>query len=673
MRAKRPSRHGILPPASRTAGLILWALLALTLFCLRAPLARAAADASTAGAWAPLMDFGAPATHQALLHNGKVLYWRNGNQAAVFDPATGTHKPVPAPFPVPGTNFHCSAQVVLADGRVLAIGGQVDGPHEAINAAAIFDPATEKWALTPPMHYPRWYPWATVLGDGRVAVFGGESTTPDPSSPGTFLRTLPVEIYDPVANTWTVVPGADRDEDLYAPNFLLPDGRIFNAAPYMQTGLLDLTAGKWSPGPSSDWRTIGYSESFVQYRPGVVLRSGGTTTSGGLGTNLAPTNGATKMAEVIDMNQPGAKWQRIGDMAFARRRHNMVLLADGTVLVVGGTAQADDPAQAALTPEIFNPDTRQLRAVAPMTDARMYHSAALLLPDGRVLTAGGEPSTADAPPFGSRAIKPSQSAQIYSPPYLFGPGGQPAARPVITAAPTRVGYNGAFSVATPDAASIASAALIRPSAVTHAANMDQRFVPLSFTRVAGGLNATAPPSGNWAPPGYYMLVVTNTAGVPSLSRWIQVGDGPVLGNPDLPPGDGGNGDGGSGGGGGDGGGGNTGKSGQVLRGTLLVAPNRIRLRTLRRRGVRFTVQINTPLTAAHPVMRIRVSKVLTRTSSRVLTTFYRTPPKRGRFVVTLSSRALRHVRPGRYELTVAVGNSRARLRLPVRRRITVMH
>jgi hypothetical protein len=134
----------------------------------------------------------------------------------------------------------------------------------------------------------------------------------------------------------------------------------------------------------------------------------------------------------------------------------------------------------------------------------------MLLPDGRVLAAGGEPSTS---PNGT-----PDTAQIYSPPYLFkGP------RPTISDSPDSVSYGDVFGVSTPNVNDVTRVALIRPSSVTHANNMDQRYVPLYFVRSGGELLVNAPANGNWAPPGWYMLVIQNSKGVPSESWWIHVG------------------------------------------------------------------------------------------------------------------------------------------------------
>src|SRR6185295_7709448 len=107
--------------------------------------------------------------------------------------------------------------------------------------------------------------------------------------------------------------------------------------------------------------------------------------------------------------------------------------------------------------------------------------------------------------------------------YLFNTDGSPAARPGITSVtPNAFSYGGAFQVNTPAAASISSVVLVRPGSQTHAFDMDQRLVGLSFTAGTGVLNVTAPPNGNIAPPGYYMLFALNTAGVPSTATFVRL-------------------------------------------------------------------------------------------------------------------------------------------------------
>jgi len=147
--------------------------------------------------------------------------------------------------------------------------------------------------------------------------------------------------------------------------------------------------------------------------------------------------------------------------------------------------------------------------MASLSVYRGYHSLALLLPDGRVLSAGGECTAA---PTCNK-----NSAEIFSPPYLFkGP------RPTISSAPSSIGGGQTFFVGTPDAANVTQVTWIRLGAVTHTFNQEQRFTFLNFSQTTGGLNVTAPPSANLAPPGFYMLFLLNGSGVPSIASIIQL-------------------------------------------------------------------------------------------------------------------------------------------------------
>jgi galactose oxidase-like protein len=168
-----------------------------------------------------------------------------------------------------------------------------------------------------------------------------------------------------------------------------------------------------------------------------------------------------------------------------------------------------------LPAEMWSPTTQTWTTLSSLQISRLYHSIAILLPDGRVLVGAGGRWNGYPPTPGDPAEHPN--AEIFSPPYLFkGP------QPTITSAPGDGSYGSTIAVATPNAASIASVSLIKLASVTHAFNMDQRFVPLSFTQSGGGLNVTLPANANLAPPGYYMLFIVDSNGVPSTAAMIRM-------------------------------------------------------------------------------------------------------------------------------------------------------
>jgi hypothetical protein len=189
------------------------------------------------------------------------------------------------------------------------------------------------------------------------------------------------------------------------------------------------------------------------------------------------------------------------------------MLPDGNVMVTGGgrTQNGSDIANAVLEAEIWSPISETWRTVARMQNGRLYHSTSLLLPDGRVLVSGG----------GRFAGNDQLNAEIYSPPYLFkGP------RPTITSAPAGVQYGTSFFVGTPSS-NIASVSIIPIGSVTHSFNQNQRFLNLTFQQIEGGLTVQAPANGNLAPPGYYLLFILDSNGVPSVAPFVRFSPQPT--------------------------------------------------------------------------------------------------------------------------------------------------
>jgi hypothetical protein len=197
-------------------------------------------------------------------------------------------------------------------------------------------------------------------------------------------------------------------------------------------------------------------------------------------------------------------------MKYRRSYNTLTVLPDGKVLSTGGQTTTDgvDETTGVLPAEMWDPDTNTWKTMASSHRPRLYHSSALLLPDGRVLLAGG----------GAYGLATNEkSGELYSPPYLFkGP------RPTVTAAPDAVHYNQSFTVDTPDAAKIQKVALVHMGTVTHNFDMDQRFMNLSFTAGSGSLTITGPQNANVAPPGWYMVFLLDDKGVPSYGQIVQV-------------------------------------------------------------------------------------------------------------------------------------------------------
>lgn len=465
-------------------------------------------DPSVVGQWSPPQELSVVVIHAHLLPNGKVLFWdrqqdwNDGvgdalgfSQTYVWDPATGGYSSFPWNST---TNLFCSGHTFLPDGRLLVTGGhkEFDGvgePH-----TNLFDPNTNTWSRGPDMNAGRWYPTATSLANGEAVVVSGNV-----GAGGVGNNTLP-QVFQ-TNGTWRSLTSAQSGLQLYPWMILAPNARVFNAGPDQATRYLaTANAGAWYGGPSSNFGFRDYG-STVMYDDGKVLIAGGGP----------PTNSA----EVINLSRDNPAWRFVGGMAFTRRQMNMTLLADGQVLVTGGTSGGGftNAVGSVHNAEIWNPDTEGWSVMSAMQTRRLYHSMALLLPDGRVMVAGGGWPASTGGDFNHTDV------EIFSPPYLFrGP------RPTITSAPASAAHNQQFFVGTPDGASISKVTLVKLSSVTHSFNQSQRINYLSFHQTAGGINVHAPGAGSVAPPGHYMMFLVNSNGVPSVASIIQITTGTRL-------------------------------------------------------------------------------------------------------------------------------------------------
>jgi hypothetical protein len=223
---------------------------------------------------------------------------------------------------------------------------------------------------------------------------------------------------------------------------------------------------------------------------------------------------ATNTCEILDLGEATPAWRLVAPMAQPRVMPDAVLLPDGKVLVMNGssTGFADNGANPVYEAELYDPASNTWTTLCRMKIPRLYHATALLLPDGRVMTAGTD-SMWNPDPFHIAQLR----LEFFSPPYLFR-----GTRPTISNAPADIRYNTGFTVATPSAGSVTSVSLLRCGSVTHSFNSDQRYVGLTInSRTASSLALQAPPNGFVAPPGYYLLFILKD-GVPSVGRFVRL-------------------------------------------------------------------------------------------------------------------------------------------------------
>jgi hypothetical protein len=390
--------------------------------------------------------------------------------------------------------------------------------------ASIFDPASSTFTTTASMVHGRWYPTATILGDGRVAVYGGqdEVTNDNPLIEyWTGTWSAPVLPYCTISNVTDEctnlhysdgslpVPAAPA---LYPRMILLTDGRVAHVGPEPQTWVFDPSVA--NPGVNWTYLATTQLNSYRSYGSAVLLPltpangyAAKIITMGGMNTNAV----ATDTTELLDFSQTNPQWVYGPSMSSPRVEMNAVLLPSGKVLAVGGSANDEDGTTASLTADLYDPAANSFTSAGSNAFPRLYHSTALLLPDATVVLSGGNPQQGTYEPH----------MEIYQPAYLFNADGSLATRPLLSGVPATIGYGTSFAVTT-DAKDITSVALIRAGAPTHSFDMGQRFVGLSFSASTGSLTVTGPPSGNIAPPGFYLLFLINSKGVPSIAQFVQV-------------------------------------------------------------------------------------------------------------------------------------------------------
>jgi plastocyanin len=442
--------------------------------------------------------------HGAVLHTGKILLfagsgndelYTTGLRSAVWDYINGEWV---SPFtPV---DFFCAGQSFLPDGRLLVAGGtkeyDINGHgFIGLESAYAFDTISEQWARLQSMTAGgRWYPTLVTLGDGRVfTVSGGPNRA---------------EIYSTVTG-WAALP-QQGGWPLFPHLFLLRDGRLFFtggnvfANPIgISPGTLNLTTNAFA----NVGLPAGFDPNHRDHCASVLLPPAQDQKVMILGGG----DPAINKVHIIDLKVPNPAYAAGPSLNRARFHVNAVLLPDRTVLVSGGNGQSESAPTAVLEAEIYNPASNTWSLAAKAQVARMYHSIALLLPDGRVLAAGSNPNRRDD----------ELRMEIFHPPYLFrGP------RPFIEAAPQEIQYGSTITIHTPQARDIKWVEIIWPMATTHSCETGQRIVDLPFeSNDFCHLHVHISKEQNLAPPGWYMLFLVNRSGVPSVAKWVHLTGG----------------------------------------------------------------------------------------------------------------------------------------------------
>ncbi len=499
-------------------------------------------DPSKAGQW-ELLPFhsGVLAVHAALLPHGQVLFFAgSGSSATRFNsPLFGDEDegiftsvvwtPPDNKFEHPATlrtvngrpfDFFCGGDAFLSDGRMLSAGGTLDyDPFKGRKDVAIFDPNAGQWSFAAPMQHGRWYPTLISLGDGRILATTGLNENGDGHNQA-------VETYTPSSNSWQAkeftqgFPGLP----LYAHLFLLDDGQVFFSGGRMddpldvQPCILDI-----AHDPVTTTAVPDLLEPDIRNQSASVLlppaQDQRVLICGGGPVGKADKTDATDAVSLVDLSGPDPHYVAGAPMGLPRLHLNAVLLPDRTVYAGGGSLKQEEQPLARLEPEIYDPATDTWTVLAASSVARLYHSTALLLPDGRVVAAGGNPEGGHSVTWEPPDPEEEMQLEIFSPPYLFkGP------RPQISTAPGSAGHGDVITVGTPQASTIRWVSLIKNGVTTHSFDSGQRLVDLPITaRGTGSLELSIPANPNVAPPGWYMLFLVDTDGIPSVATWIRLG------------------------------------------------------------------------------------------------------------------------------------------------------
>ncbi|MEU9121753.1 kelch motif-containing protein [Streptomyces sp. NPDC048506] len=378
-----------------------------------------------------------------------------------------------------------------------------------------FDPVAERYVPVDPMNEARWYPTLTTLQDGKVLSVSGLDEIGQ-VVPGK------QEVYDPTTKKWTYLPHR-RFFPTYPALFLTDRGRIFytgSNAGYgpdnvgRTPGIWDLTSNTFQVVPGMSDPQILETSMSVLLPPAQDQRY---MVLGGGGVGEDPRS--TDHTRIVDLHARAPRFKD-GPPLYAKARYpSSVIMPDDTVLTTNGSGDYRGRSDSnVLKAELYDPVTNTARQVADPLVGRNYHSGALLLPDGRVMTFGSDSLYADKD--NTRPGIFQQQIDLYTPPYLFR-----SSRPELTdTAPRTVPLGGTATYRAPHAATIKKMRLLRPGSFTHVTNVEQRSVALDFTvaKDGNGVTVTLPKDPSLVPPGWYMLTAVDGKGTPSKAVWVKV-------------------------------------------------------------------------------------------------------------------------------------------------------
>ncbi|WP_405457090.1 DUF1929 domain-containing protein [Streptomyces sp. NBC_00101] len=385
---------------------------------------------------------------------------------------------------------------------------------QGIRAAYEFDALAEKYIRVDPMRKARWYPTLVGLGDGRVLAVSGLDDVGE-------ILAGDTEIYDQRTGKWS--KGPFRYFPTYPALFLTQGGKLFYPGANAGYGPADKgrAAGLWdlrkntfkAVGGLTDYDATETAASLmlppVQDQKVMILGGGG----------VGESKVSTARTAIVDLKEKTPVFRSGPDLPQGTRYLNSVIMPDDTVFTSGGSSDYRGRGDSnVLKAQTYHPKTGGFTAAAAPTVGRNYHSEALLLPDGRVATFGSDPLYADR--ANTRLGTFEQRMEVFTPAVLHRARGD---RPVIGAGPGQVARGETVTYAVTGGGRVRTARLMRPSAVTHSTDVEQRSIALELRRSGRKISVTVPEDSTLVPPGWYMLFVTDADGVPSVAKWVEVG------------------------------------------------------------------------------------------------------------------------------------------------------
>ena len=383
---------------------------------------------------------------------------------------------------------------------------------QGTNDAYIFDVGTSRYVKVNSMNYARWYPTLADMGNGMIMTMSGLN--------GQGQIAMQSEMFNPVTNKWTL--GPTRGFPTYPATFLTQNGQLFftgsnsgygpATAAWRTPGFWNIQANTFRPVPGiKDPQDLETSASVLlppaQKQTIMVLGGGG----------VGQSDSSTARTALLDMSAPNPQWTPGPNLAEPTRYPITVLLPDDDVLVTGGShyyrgMHGSDNRDT----RIYDVATNSFSWAANSITGRDYHSGGILLPNGSVLTLGGNPLFGNAQDTLPQTF--NQEIDVYYPPYFFqGP------RPSIITAPKIMQLRHSYVIKVSQADQIRDLRVMRPDNPTHVTDVTQRSIALPFKNMGNGyLKITLPTNPNLVPPSYYMLFAANNKGIPSTGYWVQI-------------------------------------------------------------------------------------------------------------------------------------------------------